>query len=82
MMLTPTAPAPRTSCWPDERHIRHQIDEAVGRALVDHSFAQRLLAEPSLAVDTTAYAYAVREIRAHELDDFARQMFALFWGPA
>jgi hypothetical protein len=85
-MLTATAPTPRTLRSPDERHIRFHIDRAVGRALVDHSFAERLLAEPSLAVETAVCAQAqflaVREIRAHELDDFARQIFAVFWGPA
>jgi hypothetical protein len=70
----------------DEGPVRQRIDRAVGRALVDQSFAARLLAHPALAVDDEvcgrAQYLAVRQIRAHELEDFARQIFEQFWGPA
>jgi hypothetical protein len=69
--------------WTDERQVRHQIDRAVGRALVDRAFAARLLANPTLAVgtrgcDPTQYQ-AVKEIRARHVDEFARQIFDQFW---
>jgi hypothetical protein len=74
-------------CWSAERHVRYQIDRAVGRALFDRSFAARLLAEPALAVapqvyGATAQHVAIRQIRAQNLLDFASQMFAQLWGPA
>jgi len=70
----------------DERQLRYQIDRAVGRALFDHTFAARLLAEPALAVDVDvcgqAQCLGVRHIGAQDLHDFARQIFDQFWGPA
>jgi hypothetical protein len=70
----------------DERPVRQRIDRAVGRALVDQSFAAQLLAHPALALEAEvcgrAQYVAVDQIRAHELDDFARQIFEQFWGPA
>jgi hypothetical protein len=81
-----THPLPVTRPFLDEQQVRQQIDRAVGRALVDHSFAARLLAHPALAVEAStckpAQYLAVRQIHAHELDDFARQAFEQFWGPA
>jgi len=66
--------------------VRHQIDRAVGQALVDPSFAARLLVKPGLALDIEACSQeqclAVCQIRAFDLESFARQMFAQFWGPA
>jgi hypothetical protein len=73
--------------WPDKHQVRHQIDRAVGRALFDQSFAARLLGEPTLAVGTGVcgqmqYVALLRHIRAEDLEDFARQLFNQFWGPA
>jgi hypothetical protein len=77
-----------TARWLDECHLRHQIDLAVGQALFDHSFAERLLADPTLAVDAelqvrTLAAGQIRanSLRANSLHDFARQMFDQFWAP-
>ena len=76
----------RTWRWSEERQIRRQIDRVIGRALVDHCFAARLLCEPvlALAADTCEHAQyqSVRQIRAQDLDDFANQIFAQFWGSA
>ena len=72
--------------WPEERRIRREIDRAVGRALVDRSFAARLLAAPVLAVQDEvcgpAQYPAVCALSAEDLADFARQMLEQFWGPA
>jgi hypothetical protein len=72
--------------WPDERQVRYRIDRAIGRALFDQSFAARLLGEPTLAVGTGMCGQmqyvALRRIRAEDLEDFARQLFNQFWGPA
>jgi hypothetical protein len=80
VVRTPVLPSP------DERLVRHQIDRAVGRALVDHSFATLLLANPSMAIETKgpgqASYPAVCQIRAQDLSDFARQIFDEFWGAA
>jgi hypothetical protein len=75
-----------TPSWPEERRIRREIDRAVGRALVDHSFAARLLTEPALAMHAEVCGHAqypaVCSLWAQDLADFARQMLAQFWGPA
>ena len=78
-----SAPTPR---WLEEHRVRHEIDRAVGRALVDPLFAAHLLAEPALALEAEgrgqAEYLAMRAIRAQDLGDFARQVFDEFWSPA
>jgi hypothetical protein len=66
-----------------EKDLRRQIDHSVARALVDGAFAQTLLANPTVAVEEAGCApqeyKKLRQIHASDLEDFARQAFALFW---
>lgn len=75
-----------TPGWPEERRLRREIDRAVGRALVDHSFAACLLAQPTLAVEAAVCGqpeyFPVCHLQAHDLDGFARLMLDQFWDPA
>lgn len=82
----PTRMSARTWRWSEEHQIRRQIDRVIGRALVDHSFASRLLLEPVLALEADRREQeqftAIRHIRAKDLGDLAHQFFDQFWGPA
>lgn len=66
-----------------ERELRRQIDRSVSRALVDHDYADHLLADPTVLLEDRGcppqqYLH-LRSIRAESLTDFARQAEALFW---
>jgi hypothetical protein len=66
-----------------EKELLRQIDHSVSRALFDGDFAQALLADPTVAVQETGCApqeyRKLRQIRASDVEDFARQALALFW---
>ena len=66
-----------------ERELQRRIDLSVGRALCDREYARRLLADPTIVVgrqgSTPQQFLALRQIRARDLSDFARQADALFW---
>lgn len=66
-----------------EKELRRQIDRSVSRALVDREYARRLLADPTVALETHGCApqqfKSLRTIRANDLVDFARQARSLFW---
>jgi hypothetical protein len=66
-----------------ERDLRRQIDLSVSRALVDDSYARRLLTDPTVAVEDGGCQLhmlkALRSIHATDLVDFACQAQALFW---
>jgi hypothetical protein len=66
-----------------ERELRQQIDRSVSRALFDKDFERRLLADPSVALGeegcTPQQRRDLRNIRASDLLEFARQAQALFW---
>jgi hypothetical protein len=66
-----------------ERDLRKQIDLSVSRALVDGVFAQRLLTDPTMAIEDFGCPpqqfKSLRSIHAIDLVDFARQAQALFW---
>src|SRR5690349_17833539 len=71
---TAIAPGPR---------LRGQIDRSVTRALFDHRYKKRLLMDPTIAVaDSGCPPHQFKtlgSIRALDLDDFARQVYSLFW---
>jgi hypothetical protein len=64
-------------------NLRRQIDKSVTRALFDPCYAQRLLTDPSIALEETGCPpqqfVTLRSIRAVDVVDFARQAHALFW---
>jgi hypothetical protein len=66
-----------------EKDLRRQIDRSVSRALVDNDYARLLLADPTVALEDHGCApqqyRSLRNIRATDLVDFARQAQALFW---
>jgi hypothetical protein len=63
--------------------LRRQIDRSVMRALFDRDYEQRLLRDPTIAVEDRGCPpqefKALCTIRALNVDDFARQAYALFW---
>ena len=66
-----------------EKELRRQIDRSVSRALVDGEYARLLLADPTVALQTHGCPpqqfKSLRNIRATDLSDFARQARSLFW---
>jgi hypothetical protein len=66
-----------------EKDLRRQIDRSVGRALVDGEYARQLLTDPTVALEDHGCPpqqyRSLRNIRATDLLDFARQARALFW---
>jgi hypothetical protein len=66
-----------------DKDLRRQIDRSVSRALVDREYAQLLLDDPTVALEQHGCApqqyLLLRNIRAIDLIDFARQAQALFW---
>lgn len=66
-----------------EKQLRRQIDLSVSRALVDGEFAQKLLTDPTIALEASGCPpqqfKTLRSIQACDLVDFARQAHALFW---
>jgi signal transduction histidine kinase len=86
-MLPPThlapngtsAPGPR---WVDERQVRLQIDRAVGLALFDRSFAERLLGGSAPGLENEGYGQPQLVAASQNLHDFARQTFDQFWARA
>lgn len=70
----------------DVGQARQQIDRAVGLALFDQTPANQLVANPPLAVKGNVCGQrqyvALRQIRARDLQNFARQVFDQFLGPA
>ena len=67
----------------DEPELRRQVDRAIGRALVDRTYAAMLLDDPTRALGSVRCAVEhsaeVGRIRASSLHDFAFQLNALFW---
>ena len=63
--------------------LRRQIDHSVSRALFDDEYAQRLLTDPTVALEQSGCPLPQRKslgnIHAIDLVDFARQAHALFW---
>lgn len=63
--------------------VRRQIDRSVSRALFDRDFAERLLTDPTIALEERGCPpqqfKTLRSIHARDLVDFARQAHALFW---
>jgi hypothetical protein len=75
-----------TPSWTEERRIRREIDRVIGRALVDHAFAARLL-KPTQAVHAEEGWSQARYPTwcshcAPNVAEFARHMLKQFWGPA
>jgi hypothetical protein len=66
-----------------EKDLRRQIDRSVSRALVDREYAQLLLTDPAVALEDHGCPpqqfKSLRNIRATDLVDFARQAQQLFW---
>ena len=66
-----------------EPSLRRQIDRSVTRALFDRDYEQRLLTDPTIALEDSGCPpqqfKSLRSIHAIDLDDFARQAYALFW---
>jgi hypothetical protein len=58
-----------------ERELRQRLNQAIGRALVDHEYAAALLAHPVQSVD----AEELDSINASSLRDLACQAMDLFW---
>src|SRR5579859_4704609 len=67
----------------NDRDLRRQIDRSVSRALCDRDFAERLLTNPTLALQDSGCPpqqyKSLRSIQAVDVVDFARQAHALFW---
>jgi hypothetical protein len=67
-----------------DRVLRRQIDRSVSRALCDRDFAERLLTDPTIALQDSGCPpqqyKSLRSIQAIDVVDFARQAHALFWG--
>jgi len=63
--------------------LRHQVDRAFGRALVDQAYATELLADPTLLLGAANLApppYAqLQHVQASSLRALSRQAEALFW---
>jgi hypothetical protein len=63
--------------------LLRQIDRSVSRALFDGDYAQRLLTNPTMALEETGCPpqqfKLLHNIHATDLVDFARQAHALFW---
>src|SRR5579864_4073390 len=66
-----------------DRDLRRQIDRSVSRALCDRDFAERLLSDPTIALQDNGCPpqqyKSLRSIQAIDVVDFARQAHALFW---
>lgn len=66
-----------------EAELRRQVDRAIGRALVDRTYAARLLDDPTKMLgrvrDAVEYSTDVGGIGACSLQDLAAQLHALFW---
>lgn len=66
-----------------DRDLRRQIDRSVSRALCDRDFAERLLTDPTIALQDGGCPpqqyKSLRSIQAIDVVDFARQAHALFW---
>jgi hypothetical protein len=58
----------------EERDLRHQIDGAISRALVDRDYAAELLARPQATLGT----HEVNE-KDTTLHGLARHLLKLFW---
>ena len=63
--------------------LRRQIDRSVSRALFDNEYAQRLLTNPTIALEEGGCPLpqqkSLGSIHAVDVVDFARQAHALFW---
>jgi hypothetical protein len=63
--------------------LRRQIDRSLSRALFDEEYAQRLLTDPTIALEASGCPLPQRKslsnIHALDVVDFARQAHALFW---
>ena len=66
------------------RELRRHLDRAIGRALVDQTYARRLLADPTLALKNNPLRHDVglHAIHASSVEDFAAQVHDLFFSPA
>ena len=58
----------------EERDLRQRLDAAIGRALVDHDYADSLLARPQEALDCQGLADNYTALR-----DLAENLLRLFW---
>jgi hypothetical protein len=58
----------------EERDLRHHVDGAISRALVDRDYAAELLARPRETLGTQAVA--IKYTTLHEL---AQHLLRLFW---
>jgi hypothetical protein len=65
--------------------FRRRLDLAIGRALVEPTYAALLMADPTVALGdagcTPQQRLQLRGIRAHSIKDFACQAQSLFWLP-
>lgn len=59
-----------------EKALRRQLDQAIGRALVDHDFAAELISDPAKALDSPALG----DVHAWSLLSLARVLLDRFWG--
>jgi hypothetical protein len=66
-----------------EAALRQCLDRAIGQALVDPAYAERLLADPTLALAgvgcTPRQWLTLRRLRSASLRDFAQQVLQRFW---
>ena len=58
----------------EERDLRQRLDDAIGRALVDHDYADDLLARPQKELGTQALADNYATLR-----ELAQHLLRLFW---
>ena len=63
------------------RELRRCLDRAIGRALVDQSYALGLLADPTLALKNNPLRHDVglQRIHASSVQDFAWQAHQMFF---
>jgi hypothetical protein len=59
----------------EEKALRRQLDHAIGRALVDHDFADELITDPAKALD----APALSDVHAGSLVSLAHLLLDQFW---
>ena len=60
----------------EERDLRQRLDDAISRALVDHDYADQLLARPQAALGTQEVADNYTTLR-----ELAQHLLRLFWRP-
>lgn len=76
-------PAMSSALETGQPELRHQVDRAFGRALVDQACATALLADPTLMLGAASlapqpYGY-LQHVQASSLRELSRQAEALFW---